>query len=199
MHDEESDVTRICLNMIVKDEAAVIARCLASVKPWIDHWVIVDTGSTDGTQAIIRDYLADIPGQLFERPWRNFGANRTEALELARGKSEYILIIDADDILRVPAGWQWPPLKGDAYHLRGCLGQIEYVQTHLVADRLRWYWVGVLHEYITTDAPHRIEALHDIWLDRRHEGARSRDAEAYRKDAALLESALIDEPENSRY
>ena len=40
----------ICLNMIVKNEQPVIRRCLASVKEMIDYWVIVDTGSTDGTQ-----------------------------------------------------------------------------------------------------------------------------------------------------
>ncbi|MDO8336144.1 MAG: glycosyltransferase, partial [Candidatus Saccharibacteria bacterium] len=51
----------IRLNMIVKNEAHVILRCLASVKPWIDSWCIVDTGSSDGTQDIIQDYLKDIP------------------------------------------------------------------------------------------------------------------------------------------
>ena len=45
----------VCLNMIVKNEAAVIARCLASVRPLIDSWAIVDTGSSDGTQEIVRD------------------------------------------------------------------------------------------------------------------------------------------------
>jgi len=44
----------ICLCMIVKNEAAVIERCLASVRPLIDTWVISDTGSTDGTQDLIR-------------------------------------------------------------------------------------------------------------------------------------------------
>ena len=77
---------RLCLNMIVKNEAHVIRRCLDSVRPHITHWVIVDTGSTDGTQALIRDHFRDIPGALHERPWRDFGHNRTEALELARGK-----------------------------------------------------------------------------------------------------------------
>ena len=74
----------LCLNMIVKNEAAVIARCLASVRPIIDYWVIVDTGSTDGTQDAIRAFLADLPGELHERPWRDFAHNRTEALDLAR-------------------------------------------------------------------------------------------------------------------
>src|SRR5580704_1601575 len=56
----------ICLNMIVKNESRVIQRCLDSVKHIIDYWVIVDTGSTDGTQNVIKDFMKDIPGDLYE-------------------------------------------------------------------------------------------------------------------------------------
>jgi hypothetical protein len=42
---------RICLNVIVKNESAAIARCLHSVLPHIHAWAIVDTGSTDGSHA----------------------------------------------------------------------------------------------------------------------------------------------------
>ena len=48
------DGQTICLNMIVRNEAPVIRRCLDSVMPIIDSWVIVDTGSTDGTQTSSR-------------------------------------------------------------------------------------------------------------------------------------------------
>ncbi len=190
---------RLCLNMIVKDEAAVIERCLASVKPFIDRWVIVDTGSTDGTQDQIRRYLADLPGELHERAWVNFGHNRTEALELARGQADYILIMDADNIFCTPAGWHWPALDADAYELTLLSAGVRYQQCLLVADRLHWRWVGVLHEYLTTDATHQSVALAGPWVDRRHEGARSRDPLTYRKDAAILEAALLKEPNNERY
>ncbi len=51
--DEPAGKT-IGLCMIVKDEAAVIERCLDSVRPLIDYVLIEDTGSTDRTQKIIR-------------------------------------------------------------------------------------------------------------------------------------------------
>ena len=47
----------ICLNMIVKNESRVIKRCLESVKGFIDYWVIVDTGSEDGTQDMIKKII----------------------------------------------------------------------------------------------------------------------------------------------
>lgn len=189
----------VCLNMIVKDEANVIERCLASVKPFIDHWVIVDTGSTDGTQDLIRRFIADIPGQLHERRWRDFGHNRTEALNLAHGKSDYVLFMDADNIFHVPEGWSWPSLSGQAYYIDLVSGGTRYRQNLLISNVLPWRWVGVLHEYLTSDSPHQIEALVGPWIDRRHEGARSRDPDTFRKDAVILEQALKKEPENLRY
>src|SRR5271154_7638918 len=107
----------ICLNMIVKNEAPVIRRCLDTVRPFIDHWVIFDTGSSDGTQDIIRNHLKDLPGELIERPWVDFAHNRTEALAAARDKADYVLVIDADETLECEPAFVMPPLDLDAYNL----------------------------------------------------------------------------------
>ena len=89
-------MSTLCLNMIVKNEEAVIERALSSVLDIIDYWCIVDTGSTDRTKEIILEVLGDIPGELVESEWVNFGHNRTESVELANGKADYILLMDAD-------------------------------------------------------------------------------------------------------
>ena len=92
----------ICLVMIVKNESAVIERCLSSVKSHIDSWVIVDTGSEDDTCERIQRTLAGIPGRLEQRPFVDFGHNRTELMDLAfEQRADWLLLLDADMVLEV--------------------------------------------------------------------------------------------------
>ena len=179
----------ICLCMIVKNEAPVIRRCLDSARPLIDRWIIVDTGSTDGTQALIRETLADVPGTLHERPWQDFAHNRSEALDLARSQGDYALIIDADDAFEIPADFRMPDLDADSYILDIVDTTIAYQRTQLVSQRLPWRYVGVLHEFLTCDGAKSSGHL-PVMMRRNHDGARRRDPETYRRDAAILEGAL---------
>lgn len=188
----------ITLNMIVKNEAPVITRCLASVKPWIGRWVIVDTGSTDGTQDLIRNFLRDIPGTLHERPWKNFAHNRNEALELARAQGDYLLFIDADEQLQVPPGFAWPALTADGYTFTCRMDGWEYQRNSLVATRVPWRWEGVLHEYLTAAQHGPWQALPGPVVQVSHDGARARDPDTYLRDMALLEQAVQDDPANAR-
>lgn len=188
----------ICLNMIVKDESAVIERCLESVLPLIDTWVIVDTGSTDGTQKIIKKYLRKIPGKLYERPWVNFEHNRNEALNLAQGKADYILIMDADDFLRFDEGFQFPTLDKQLYYFSFEYGGTTYQRPQLIQSNLPWKWVGVLHEYLDCEIPVSRDVLKGVTYVEQKEGNRSTDPEKYLKDAKILEAALKKDPSNSR-
>ncbi|MGN6475473.1 MAG: tetratricopeptide repeat-containing glycosyltransferase [Mycobacteriales bacterium] len=190
------------LCMIVKNEAHVIERCLASVRPLIDAWTIVDTGSTDGTQEVIRNVMADVPGELHEAPWRDFGFNRSQALELARDRADYSLVIDADAELDVPNGWRWPELTADLYMLRHQLGETGWWRESLVATRLPWRFVGVLHEYLECPNPFTRDRIDGPRMVHHPDGARSQGVtaiEKYALDAAVLEEALVHEPDNARY
>src|SRR5690349_4491408 len=117
---------RVCLSMIVRNEAAVIERCLRSVRPHVHAWAIADTGSDDGTQAIVRRCMAGLPGELIERPWVDFATNRNEALELARTYGDYALIIDADEVLQTDAGFAWGALGEPGYLLEFVYGPSRY-------------------------------------------------------------------------
>ena len=192
-------MTRICLNMIVKNEAHVIRRALDSVRPLIDTWCILDTGSTDGTQDLIREHLKDLPGELHEAPWKGFGASRTEAIELARTRADYLLFIDADDELLLPKGFRLPPLRADAYAIQHRLVNLAFLRTDLVATRCPWRYVGVLHEHLESDVLRPAEVLVGPAILERREGSRSLDPRKYERDAEVLEQALVAEPENARY
>jgi glycosyltransferase involved in cell wall biosynthesis len=189
----------VCLNMIVKNEAHVIERCLESVRPLIDSWVIVDTGSTDGTQEVIRKCLANLPGELHERPWKNFAHNRNEALALAKDKADYILIIDADDTITYHAGFALPELQYDAYLMPILHGGLKFARIQLVKSCLNWSWQGVLHEYVSSSEMKTEQLLPGVTMVYGGDGARSRNPRKYLDDALVLEVALAEEPDNSRY
>jgi glycosyltransferase involved in cell wall biosynthesis len=191
----------VCLNMIVKDEERVLARCLASVRPFIDHWVLVDTGSTDGTMRVAREVLAGIPGDVHERPWRNFGVNRTEALALARGKADYLLLIDADEELVAPPGFLLPALTHDQVLVRCRVGDSDttWYRPTLARSTIAWRYEGVLHEYLTADARHTAGRVEALLVRSYSDGARNADpAEKYRRDAYTLKEALKADPSNGR-
>src|SRR5262245_18996826 len=189
--------------MIVKNEERVLPRLFASLRPLIHAWSIVDTGSGDGTQELIRRELAGLPGELHERPWKNFGHNRSESLALARGRADYLLIVDADEEIEIPNGFAMPELAADQYLLMHRLKgspDTGWRRGTLVKASLPWRYEGVLHEYITCDEPHRSEPLPGLVVWNYPDGARNADPVAkYAADARVLEAALLDEPNNARY
>ena len=147
-------MTTICLSMIVKNEAKVIRRCLASVKPQITHWAIVDTGSTDDTVAIIREELSGIPGELIERKWEDFATGRNQALDLARSTgADYALFIDADEqLIWPPALKMGPDMTHAVYGIMLRLNGSDLTWTRTVLTRLDlpWRWIGEIHEFLET-------------------------------------------------
>ena len=204
-------VKKITLCMIVKNEAHVIERCLASVVPLIDYWVIVDTGSMDGTQEKIKKFFENvgIPGELHERPWVDFGVNRSEALEFAqKTDNDYSLMIDADEVLVFEPGFD--PIKfketltADLYNIFAHFGQTRYHRPQMTSNKKKFYYRGVLHEYVDCHDPISTRDFARGFMNTPiQDGARSSDPDKYKKDAVKFEEALasgkVEEKDFNRY
>ena len=199
----------LCLVMIVKDEEDTMERCLRAVSPYIKYWVIVDTGSKDNTKDVITKTMEElnIPGELHERPWVNFEVNRTESLELAKGKCDYRWIIDADDTFHLEnpninpfAGLTKEP---DSYQILYKLNSLQYHRAQIVKSDQNWVYKGVLHEYLhLEDKPNITQGIVPnsyVMADISPLKRASSLEEKYSNDAKILEEALVKEPDNARY
>ena len=191
---------RICLNMIVKNERGNLDRALRPLVPYLDAWVIADTGSTDGTQAFIQEFFsaAGIPGELHQIEFQNFGQARNEALDLARQSTlpfEYLLLQDADMELVVEEPDFKNTLVAACYTVRQQDG-ISYWNRRLLRRDLSATYRGVTHEFldITPDEDVRIQG---VWYKDRASGSNRLDK--HQRDIALLQQGLQAEPNNARY
>jgi glycosyltransferase involved in cell wall biosynthesis len=204
----------IGLCMIVKDESHIIHEALQSTLALIDTYSIVDTGSSDNTIEIIKDFYKkhNITGEVHERSWKGFGESRTEALRTCDGKMDYILMMDADDLMVFPPQAKETLVKvlddvrPNACNIeirRGLNNSLEYHRTQIFKANDDWKYVGVLHEYPTNGKPCKFVKLpKDIFMVGRTIGNRTKIApgiEKYKKDAEILLAELEKEPENDRY
>lgn len=182
----------IALNMIVKNESHIIEKTLTNLVKYFSfsYWVICDTGSTDNTQNIIKNFFSklNIKGELLEHEWKDFGHNRTLALENIFNKSDYLLIFDADD--EIHGNLVIPDLKHDMYHLK--IGKtFTYKRPLLINNRLKWKFVGVLHEYLSCIDKSKSDNIidGDYYIESGKRGSRSFDNNKYMKDAEILKNA----------
>ena len=188
----------VCLSMIVKNEAHCITQCLESVKPYIDYWVICDTGSKDNTPQIINQVLSDIPGEIHYHEWLDFSTNRNKSLELARPHADYILVIDADDFLQVELSEIFNNLIAPAYNIKIKHETITYDRIQLFRAGIDAVYKDVLHEYLFCPniKPENLYGCHIVFGGT---GSRSSDPYKYIKDTMILEKAMQNDPNNSRY
>lgn len=184
--------------MIVKNEAHCISKCLESVKPFIDYWVICDTGSTDDTEKVVTECLKDIPGEFHKHEWQDFATNRNRAINLSKTKANYTLIMDADDYL-VADKFAFQNLTELAYRIQIKHVNLSHYRPQLIHNLVDFKYVGVIHEYL--ELPYNVsqKILPGCQIVVRAVGARSQDADKYLKDAEVLEKALKMDPANTRY
>lgn len=203
----------ITLCMIVKDETHVIEQCLRSMAKYVDRYDITDTGSTDGTPELIKKTMDElgIPGEVYLSDWKGFGdhanriGSRTEAFHNAEtGGADYAWVIDADDYIE--GEFDFPEeMNADGYTLYIKRGEFSWWRNQIFKLDLGWRYVGILHEYADAtkkEQPVFIKLRGDYHVNARTEGNRNigiTPVEKYSRDAATLEDAIKDDPENARY
>lgn len=193
-----ADLPRYGLAMICRNEAAVIRPCLESLRPHVGYWVISDTGSTDGTQDIIREVLGDIPGELMERPWVNFGHNRSEVFAAVRGTCDFFFATDADMVWSVDDDFE-PDLVISAYTIEMGSGGFSYRLPLLLRGNLDWHSVGAVHEYTALrEGPYASLATDKVRIDMRAAGGNRASMEKSLWHLSLLEAELAENPDNAR-
>jgi len=195
--------------MIVKNEAHIIHEALTCTLPLIQTYCIVDTGSTDNTIQIIKDFYSarGIEGAVHEREWKNFGVNRTQALNLCDGKMDYALVIDADDLIGFPENGNaifqdiLQKQQPNSCNIIIKQGGIEYWRSQVFKCNDGWGYVGVLHEYPANNKPNNkvFQLPREFWMESRRLGGRNLTGDKPKKDIELLEQGLRDEPNNERY
>lgn len=205
------------LCMIVKDEEHIIKECLESMYKNVDRYDITDTGSTDKTKEIIKEFFEEkeIPGEIYDHEWDGFGKARTASLRNAEtGGADYAWVIDADDVfigeLLFP-----DDIMLDAYSLRIKRGDFTWWRNQIFRLDGTWQYTGVLHEYAECPSKQEDGSIRQgrlntegYHIDARTLGARNvniEPIEKYKKDAEVFLSALTNEedpnyePENTRY
>lgn len=180
----------VSLCLIVKNEEAVLGRCLESAAPVADEIIITDTGSTDGTEAVARQYTSNV----FRFPWADdFSAARNAGL--ARAAMDFILWLDADDVIPPVSQAALIALKKDLtpdvsvvmlpYHAafdEAGAPTLTYYRERLIRNFQGFFFEGAVHEAIT---PRGNILWRDIPIEHRKTGPGSPG-----RNLAILEARL---------
>jgi len=185
----EKKAPTICLNMIVKNESKIILRLLETVLPIIDTYCICDTGSTDMTKELIKEFfdVRCIEGKIIEEPFLNFGHNRTVALNAAKHMADYLLFLDADMKLEISENFNKSDLTADVYTVAQGSSKFNYFNVRLIKTSLDFKCVGSTHEYYD---------INSIRINDIGDGGCKEDK--FERDIRLLEDDLKNDPNNTR-
>lgn len=197
----------IVLSMIVKDEEKIIGRCLDAALRIAKDYVIVDTGSTDGTIKVVRESAKrnEARGLVSTDQWKNFGHNRTRAMTLTKEYAQkrnfdlsatYALLLDADMLLHLE-GFDASALTAPSYLLEQRTPGLSWRNTRLCRLDHDWTCVGVTHEYWASKPNCVPQNLDSLWIEDIGDG--SSHAEKFERDVKLLQQGMLDEPDNVRY
>jgi glycosyltransferase involved in cell wall biosynthesis len=155
--------TRLCLNMIMKNEEHVLRETFDSVADEIAGWFICDTGSNDSSIELTKSYFRrrQIPGKLVHHGWTDFATNRNRCMDEGResmsNHCDYWIIFDADQQLvnETPTHlWQYM-LDGEGYYIKERSNGIYFSNPRILKVGTTWMYTGAIHESVVPRPDHR--------------------------------------------
>ena len=187
--------------MIVKNESRIIKRLFDSVISIIDSYCICDTGSTDNTVEIIREYFKEkgIPGKIVLEPFKNFCHNRNVALNSCIGLSDFVLLLDADMIIEINNFNKQILNNADSFHILQGNDSFYYQNMRIVKNNGQYKYVGVTHEYIDTPPNNSVISFEKNSIFIRDIGDGGSKSDKFERDIRLLLDGIKEEPNNGRY
>lgn len=189
-----------------KNEEHVIGQVLDAVAPYIDYLVVADNGSTDRTLEIVQEFMdrTGIPGEIHRDEWFGFDVNKNMMMEYVHGKTDYVLHLDADDILAGDFSFNFDDAGFDNYFMTMKRGTSTWKATVIYDNRLRWKFCGAAHTIIKClDKPNGY-STGDLssrgWVIADGVGSRAFDPKKFLYDAERLTNqfwnTLTDDPDD---
>jgi len=176
-------MNKLALNFICKNESHVVERMLNSAKGITDLIVVNDTGSTDGTQELIKKFGEEnnIPTYVFERPFDNFENSRNHAMEKLREVVTELnwntdkvhgYWFDCDEQLMIDDSFNKAQFTKDLYMINTFIGTVKYTRNTFFRVSKPFKWYGPVHEFIICEDKSITSGLAEgIGVDVKMEGA----------------------------
>jgi len=182
--------------LIVKNEVANIQRCLASaIAAGVTVATVCDTGSTDGTQDLVKAACGKLDLRLTSVPFVNMGQARSAAFERAQHTADWLLALDADMTVEIDADFVPDPAV-EAYQVEMRDGQWSWRLPLLLRGDLPWQSIGAYDEYTALPGRAFVGAITD--KVRVHFPSVPTSAAKRHWQAGLLETHLAEHPDDER-
>ena len=220
----ERETPTVCCAMMVKNEKFSIMTTMNSIAGKVDGLVIYDTGSTDNTLELIREFCKNnnLPLHIKEGAFVDFSTSRNVLLRFVDvfTQYDYVLLLDSNDVLqekgrtlRDVVNEQYKILKeGDegVAHVpnQGFLVNqnwwngvtTSYWNVRLILRGCDWAYAGKVHEYISCEnglkcAIRKMDGI-VIYQDRINDDNKSK--HRFKRDVKILQSAVEENPEDER-
>ena len=196
----------IHLVIMVKNAGPGFEQVLRNNLHVIDRWTVLDTGSTDGTQDIVRKVLGGVKkGALYEEPFINFRESRNRSLELAGTRCKFALILDDTYWVRGPLRSFLNLVRGDQFatSFSGMIesGDSEYYSNRVIKTEAGLRYMYTIHEVIQDEGNTNVVIPKDqgVLVDECSDYMEGRTRGRKTRDIELLEGMLKEDPDNPRH